>query len=309
MSLVVARKNRNACYIVSDTHWINHLKKEEATPLQGVVKSSILSPNLCVCFAGDLDSAGQALRTYSVYDDDSNLVTRTVDHFLNHHHLSNKGTDFILAFGSPHNKLVEIKDGSCQEVLAAWIGSHNAFNRFQGYMSMSTDAIRQELKLENAAEMYILKIPEHPDTDDILYEKMKASMFAVIQALEVPEVGGIVVPVAIHQGGFKYMDYVDIITHPIRFDLLPTNTWNVVPFGTAMEGGYAFNFMGTTEGQAPRAAMYFLQGNFGVLFLPEEAGYLAPHLLTNVSPLDFVERLKLDYGLKVHCVFSTPNMS
>src|SRR5436190_10424251 len=119
----------------------------------------------------------------------------------------------------------------------------------------------------------------------------------------IADVGDFAVPVAYDGNRFRFMDYADVLTHPLDFELIPKEKdgWSTVPFGTTEEGGYAFNFMSGTDGNNS-AAMFFLQGNMGLVFRSSDGGLLRPlPPFREISALDFVEKVEKEYGENLGC--------
>jgi tetratricopeptide (TPR) repeat protein len=99
------------------------------------------------------------------------------------------------------------------------------------------------------------------------------------------------------------MCYADVLTHPLRFDQLSPGESMKISFGTNEQGGFAFNFIGGSyDGFGP--AMYFLQGNFGILFVPRDNGALYPKLYSKLSPLDFSEEIETEFGIDRRSMFT-----
>src|SRR5205814_2108714 len=103
--------------------------KQTGHPSDGVIKTVIVNPTLCVSFAGDIEPAEDAIKQIQATDDLERVLTVVAN--------SSKGnrTDFIVCTSKPDIKIFEIKNTVCIEVQHSWIGSANAFSRFQGYFN------------------------------------------------------------------------------------------------------------------------------------------------------------------------------
>ncbi len=59
MSLIVCRKEKDVLFIVGDTKLTypkeQYPEKQTGHPADGVIKSIIINPKLCISFAGDTD--------------------------------------------------------------------------------------------------------------------------------------------------------------------------------------------------------------------------------------------------------------
>jgi hypothetical protein len=185
--------------------------------------------------------------------------------------------------------------------MTSWLGSAAAFSRFQGYAIRALTPLDTPL---NTVAFEVFQVVEGPsgETEPNPLERMTALRY-VIEDSSIPEVGGFVVPVGLHQGRFQYMTYVTVLTNPIRFDLMPQEF--VVPFGTAAEGGYAFNLMPDPTSSSKGLALYFLQARYGVAYTPK-GGLLRPIAFTNVSPLEFEAKISATLGLHAQSMFTQP---
>jgi tetratricopeptide (TPR) repeat protein len=101
------------------------------------------------------------------------------------------------------------------------------------------------------------------------------------------------------------MDYVDFFTHAIPRGNIPAQM-TTIHAGTAAQGGYSSNFMnGQGSNGSNVAAVYFQQGNFGIVYLSEGGGFPRPHVIENVSAVDFVDRARERYGVVLNCRLAT----
>jgi len=295
MSLVVAQQWDSMIVVVGDTHLVDPYG-DRIGPLQGIVKTRILADHLCISFAGSLYWAEVAFRELdqgAVQD-----VNTAIEILGRIHRESNQAVDFLVASSKPKPLLTQIKDGGVRTVVVSWLGSARAFARFQ---AVTSPAPRQGPIGTVSFEMY--RLPEGPHAHNEDYAALLHRMRTVIEASDVPEVGGFVIPIGLHKERFEYMDYATVLTHPIRFDLMPTEF--VVPFGTAAEGGYGFNLMSGTQGSGS-LAVYALQGRCGAVFLSRD-GILRPIVFPNVSPVEFEDQTSQQLGIRFGCMFSTPH--
>jgi tetratricopeptide (TPR) repeat protein len=299
VSLIVARQAGPHIVRVGDTHLTDPLGSERASALQGIIKIRILSDTLCVSFAGSLYWAEVGFAELE------NLGAVTIeavtDILVKVHQDSSRSTDFLVTTTMPSLELLQVKDGQVRPVSVSWIGSEAAFKRFQEY---ATGALAAHPQLENTVSLSAFRIPEATSGEsNELYGQLMNAVRLVIEDSSLPEVGGFTVPVRSHKGKFEYMDYATVLTHPIQFDLMPSEF--VVPFGTAEEGGYAFNLMSDRVSSMKGLAVYALQGRYGVAFVPR-GGLLRPLPFRDVSPLEFEEAAAARLDLSVGCMYTQP---
>src|SRR5688500_18747112 len=134
MSLIVARKSENQLSIVSDTKLIypNHeVKGLKSNPSEGMIKSIIISPDICVSFAGNFDEAENAFKEIQAGES----LDKIMEILKRFHKLSNYKTEFLLCYGQPEPTIYKFKNNEYGPVTSSWIGDQKAFNRFQESMN------------------------------------------------------------------------------------------------------------------------------------------------------------------------------
>jgi hypothetical protein len=302
MTLVIARKQEQIIYIVSDTQ-LTH-DDHERMDFTGIIKTKIIFTNFCVAFAGRDKLADGYIKEFCTKFKKIESVQKTINSFLDYHLRSKTEVDFILAFGEPHFSLVVVKDGEPKFQDIAWIGSQPAFELYQQYFHNVIHPIPAPLGTVE------LRLETLPKTDNDKYRsvfiKSKKSLDAVIHDSKVENVGNFSVAVGCLEGKFEFLDYVSILTPPRIPD--STKSGSLLHFGTAEEGGFSINFMGgASEDGQQVAAIYFLPGSFGHLYLPENDGFLRPTPSIKGTPIEFKEHLKSQYNVDVYSAHLHPN--
>lgn len=295
MSLVVARKFGSQIYIVSDTK-ITYCNRE-TKPLEGVVKSIILNPFLCVSYAGTVEYANDAIKKYKEKHDywDFKNQKVIVEHFLDYHKNVSYETEFIISFGKPTVKIFEIKNGLSKVVETSWIGDKDAFELYQNYFITSNTNIG----LHNGYfKTRISQQPDGKDANSDIYTRMLQSISQVVENNNIKTVGQFFVPAVFDKELFHYLAYAESFTHQIPLEQMPDVF--PLPCGSAETGAYSFSF---TEGLHKRKriiAIYILQGKLGVIFLSENEGVMNPILFKGVTPEEFRNEVKKRYKFKVN---------
>lgn len=200
-----------------------------------------------------------------------------------------------------------MKNDEAEDTASAWVGSQTAFSRFQRYMLEPGQLDPPPRPPSDAAVVRLetIRVPRGDDAAGSILPRLKKAMARVIADSDIEDVGGIVTIVANDESSFKFMDYVDFLTHAIPLEHIPAQM-APVPAGTVAQGGYSFNFMrGVANGHVEVAAIYFKQGRFGFVYLPENGGFARPHPVTDVSAVDFVDHARERYGVEVSCAFAT----
>jgi len=233
VSLVIARVYGRQLLLLADTHLTDPENGQRARPLEGIIKTVVLSDKLAVSFAGSIYWAEKALAEV----DDALKGDVDVQVLLNIlarvHETSGHKTDFIIAEAGDTPLLIEVKNGRAQGVVGSWLGSWQGFERFQGF---ATGALPPKRQPTNTVAFEVFKVPEASPGDVCeSYSSLVNAMRSVIDDETIPEVGGFVVPVGIHDGRFAHMHYATVLTNPIAFDKMPPEF--VIHFGTVEEGG------------------------------------------------------------------------
>ncbi|SRR6266542_6581371 len=130
MSLIVARKQGNQLAIVSDTKLTypnEDIKGQKNNPSEGVIKTVIINPNLCVSFAGDIDYAEKAIKELN----NNHSIEETIKILEKYHNRSDYKTEFLVCAGKPSPIIHKIKVNESKDVHSSWIGDIKAFSSFQ----------------------------------------------------------------------------------------------------------------------------------------------------------------------------------
>lgn len=290
MSLIVARKFKGHIFVVSDTK-LTYPDKEKNTPEHGLIKTTNVSPNTSISFAGDIYYAEEALKQIQ-HSTDINHISEIL---LKTHCESSHETDFILSFvenGEPN--LLTFKEGASTETETAWIGSSDGFDCFQKYFH-DPDSIP-----DTKGEITYFKITKLPDVEDKevqeMYSSLFSSMLGVIEDTSVNEVGGFIVPVMYENSQFVYGHYAHFFRQPIDADqeIPKDGSPATVQWGNAEDGAFAVNFGG---GKETVIAIHFYQGNLGAIYSRENFGLMRPKMYAGWDEIDFVSMLKKDHDM------------
>lgn len=290
MSLIVSRIVGNRVIFMGDTK-LTFPYFDKKHPKDGVVKITIISPQICIAFAGEVENADKALKEIGQEQSKEKIVETLLKHPIN----SVQQTDFIICSGKPQLELLEIKHGQVKSTTTTWIGSQNAFNNFQKYLHSP------ELLINNIKDVAVFKLTPTPfdSTDEVkdLYSRMFEAMNGVIEDDSIPEVGGFVIPVIFEQGRFEYLPYTHSYRRPIVIDkTFPKNTSVSIGWENTEQGGYCINFIGSTKS---KIAIHFHQGNLGVLYQRKAEGLLYPTIVPEKDEIDFIQEIKNDPDFRI----------
>lgn len=297
MTLVVARQVNNNVYIVGDTKFTDSRLRESGQYIGGL-KVVLLTPGLCIGFAGDVEFARRAIQ--GVYDKEVNLFDKNIaiEYFLKYHRDSvgnGLATDFIVAVITECNEqpgafLNEIFRIANLEVYcendAAHIGDNEAFNYFQ-------EGFHHDQQYSGVPTLSISRLGDigRPDFDLSLSSALNA-MQGVIDNPEVLSVDGIRTAVVSEKDQFRYVQYTLVRGTPIP---IRNEMGAPVSFGGVVEGSDikqvgAFSAVG--HGVFP---VYWITGSVGLIYHPEEC--FEPTIISNCTQEEF--RLMVEEKISV----------
>ncbi len=290
MSLVRASKSDSSLIIVSDTKLTyctdstNQFKENH--PITGAIKSIIISPKLCICFAGEVLYAEKLLTETKEIDSVDSIINKAIDvHKLSYD--NGCQTDFIIAHCNETIELVEIKDRKAQNVETSWIGDYDAFRKYQEvYHSNNQDIIDHP-----GVGLSLRKLPDnYNEQQREEYTKMFNAMKAVIDDNSVNSVGGFVVPIVFEDNNFKYNLYYDIY----RRELDNSELDGPISFGSTELGSHSVNFYSSKKNVV---AVHWKFGNLGIVYSPNDKGMLLPEYYSSTDEIDFEYVMDSKYGI------------
>ena len=199
-------------------------------------------------------------------------------------------TDFIVCTSKPEIKIYEIKDTICTEVQNSWIGSSNAFNRFQGYLN-------NQIQDKKSGPSSFIKIEPVISKGDTNLGKVSSAFDKVIGDSSVPEVDGFKVTVIVEDGTFRYRGYIHNYIGLIELKIDPKMLGKQIPLGhgNAGDGSFMVNFFRSNSNHN-NVAIHILQGDLGIVYSRTDNGLLRPKIY-QMDEVDFVDFTKETYDL------------
>jgi hypothetical protein len=277
MTLVVARSLETQLRIISDTK-ITDANAIKSGPLYGALKAVIISPNITVCFAGNVGRGQKAIEDVYKLTADSGLLERILAHLLDVHRAGQGDTDFVVASLGKSQGLNRIADDTIEQGLkTCWIGDFDAF------------AVYQE-SFHNVPEIG----GDEVSNDYIIIGKMSLAFQNLIAQGKVATVDGPEIAVMSTRDGFKYAPKA-IVFPPSQS--IPSGQWATVIFGTAVEGGYGYSIWTPLRAGIGAVGVYFHPGDLGALFYP--ALQPAPFIYSGVSQQVFQKAVSTQFGFDV----------
>ena len=273
MSLIIAKRDGEKIYIVGDTKLTSYPlelypSQMVSSPQEGVVKVTIINPNICICFAGNIEGVDELIRLCRGIR--SNL-TRILNELLAFNKSVNGRTEFILAVSAhPLYKIFEIKNLLLTETIASWIGSHRGFSKFQEKWTFLRETQSR------------MGIDYH----------MSQALKSVIESGIEPSVNGFSIAAGNEARIFSYRSRIEMYVLP---QIIPPG-FSTVGHGTAQEGGYSIHFFPSNKNFTV-LAVHVLQGRFGVVYKAKEGGLLWPEVFSDIDEAEFSKMTYSKFGI------------
>ena len=279
MSLIVAKRDGNNIYIVSDTKLTyssevrGHTQLKTAAPNEGVIKCIIINECLCISYAcDDISEAEKAIKKCREL---SHRIDKILEHLLRINIDTKNSIEFVVCISShPFYKIYEIKNLKQKEVPNGWLGSNKGYNLFQ-------------------EKIYNLKIRDKENENNLSH--LGSAMDEVIKSGKDPSVNGFRISVSNRSGCFEYESYMST-AFPERPIQIKSGQAFAITHGTAQEGGYTFTIF-PSKANYNIIALHVLQGHFGILYKTENGGLLKPKIIPDVDEHEFAEITKKKYGI------------
>jgi hypothetical protein len=262
MSLIIVKQEKDMIYIAADTKLTyegieNHPEQKMASPGEGVIKATLITSNICICFAGDIEGVDELISFCRGIKD----LLRILKALLEFHLSCSGRTEFILAVSQhPFYRIFEIKDLQKIESKSSWIGSKKGFSEFQRYWMEGLSA--------------------HPTMG--LDFNMGEGFRKVMESNVDETVNGFLISVSNEHGVFDYKSKMQISIVP---QVLPPG-YSTIGHGPPQKGGYSVHFFPPSR-DFTVLPIHVLQGNFGVIYKAKNGGLLWPEVIPNVDEQAF----------------------
>ncbi len=218
MSFVYAKKIKNAIAIWGDTkitfNQVNSKALFSSKSIKniyqfGMIKNIIVSPNLCVSFAGNNIVLANNFLSRINHITLPKLLDVALEINLQD---PQNGAEFIICYAyDKEQHIFQVKDGECKDVPFAWIGHCNAFKYFQGIRNGAYPSI---IKSNNPYGVQI-SFEETPKSEiEEEYQALFDAFHKTIFDCGIDTVGGFVVPILYDpdRKQFLYKGYIKSYT-------------------------------------------------------------------------------------------------
>ena len=248
--------------------------------VNGTVKSIILSPNICLSFAGDLDVVKSALKKISNLKDINKITEILLEVNTEHYNKNpNKSADFLLAYVDGGCNLVEIKNACKENKTNSWLGSHRGFSAYQKYFNEYNNISFGSSVGDESFQKY-----------SMIFSRMTESIKKIIDDGNINEVGGIYIAVVYIDGTFKYMPYATVYFSPMQV----VKNGQPLKFASVEEGGFSLNlFSSNIDG----LAVHMYHGQLGILFHKSNHLFMETKVYYPYDIVEFTDEMKQQYNI------------
>jgi hypothetical protein len=280
MSLVVAQATENGPRIVSDTRVTFEWKRP--TFKTGTLKAIVLSPTVTICFAGDVLAGLEGVRDFARALTETNKFDELLPNLQKRTVAGQRRVEFILASVAAGSSITRIRDAEIERKLdSAWIGDHDAFERFQ------------EERQKPLKEFQLEMMNQLPASGRVMMALGNA-MQAVIADPRIPSVDDFCVRIAAKDGEFNYLEQMFIhvgrdITVKAGDDLVSKMAQPI------QEGGYAVSVVEPAKPGTPALGLNFPRARIGLVYLPLQ--YDEAQVIEDVSPNEFSQVVQNRFGV------------
>ncbi|MBM95775.1 MAG: hypothetical protein CMI09_08005 [Oceanospirillaceae bacterium] len=270
MSIVICKTIDKKVFIHSDTRGWNSIA-ERSDIFKGLLKIVILSPTICICWAGNAETAKDAFNgiedRWIKENDTASLCTHlslfSMSDQLDHH------VDFIIIDHSSDAKTFKITKGKIQNKNPGftWIGDYDAYHLFleKWHQTLSTKDPEEYIAFHKAFKIMIENAPSKT-------------------------VGDFQVSVVSNDEGFRYTTYGEAFSP--KQTLSPGTS--VLKLQGCAEGAYSLSCLTTNANEKPGCALYFTPIEFGVILDPSDPFHFGPILHLPINT--FLSEVKRIYG-------------
>lgn len=270
LTLVVAKKVKNAIIVVSDTKLTDDAQTRWSSSDQ-CNKVVCISDEWAVAFAGSTYFADRLFKSLPAGADYRTLTDAILE--VHRVSLSHVATDFILisVLGA---KIFIFKDGECSRTSSstAWIGDINAYSRYQvGFHRMREHREKPGEKISFSPGSRVLRPQIMNDEIDRLATCSSSAMYDVIKNTDIQNVGGVPLILVIALGRQQVWPAISgIFTSPNP--ILEGSPDRDVFYGEAQTGDFNFEVVPMERASSNSLAVFYPNANVAVLFARWEGG-------------------------------------
>lgn len=278
MSLVVCKKIDNKIYIESDSRVtdINAAKNES---VYGVLKTIILYPQLCICFAGNIYIAEKAIS--EIFNHKNVTLPYLLNLLLKYNIEAQNGVEFILCtIRNNSTEIIKISNSTVERKLAtAWIGDIAGFKIFQKNFHELRNFDKGEVQCLNEA---FAKVIDSAEIDTVGDFQISAHTDTTI---------------CLDGWVFQYTEKALVMCQGEMQKVVGSETEQLfkITWGSAAGGSYGISYFISVTPCFHAVALYFAYGNFGVLFCPKIS--FEGIIISDTTNIEFVKTINEKYNI------------
>lgn len=268
MSIIIAKRFEDECIIISDTKVsidigdssVTANGKMRMSPLEGVLKTQIILPRMCVSFAGDVEVAAEIIQSFVIQkprDFHSMLI------FYQRELIKRESdTQFIIAMCDKKRAfLYKIDKNKIETGDSFWIGDYRAFEDFQQYYHS-----------EKYKNMLFRQRVIHAFEDLIAYTSVQTiGDFSISASYDE------------RYGAFIYDDKV--IAYRSKIMSVEANKETIMDEGNAEDGTYMVSVLISDRTDNQVVVLFFDKANVALMYMPitSTRRKLKPEIIRNVT--------------------------
>jgi hypothetical protein len=285
MTLVVARAFGERVRVAADLRVTRRDDTARGYPI-AVLKNVVLTPDVLVAFAGDVDVATAALRQAKAV---ASHVERILEVLVQT--CEQAAVEFIVA--DRPTALWRVSADGIEPTSATWVGDKRAYEVYQrGYHTMP--AVREAIRIEGISPAG--PAPFSPDELEVL-SRMLNGTIALENTGSIASVGeAFVWAHASATRGFQYEQQA--MLQADHEQELPPDRWVTADWGTVANGGFGYSMLVPVEPGIGIVGLYFPHAHLGLLYHPLARD--EPFVYPRVSHSELREAIRSEHDVELH---------
>lgn len=285
MSIIIAKIENNECVFMSDTRvsiengdkTITGNNKIRMSPNEGVLKTHILNPRICIAFAGNTEIASKIIQSFII--EKPKDLNKMLLHFQKQLLLNKDTSEFIIGIITDNNLpiLFKITVNEIESGNSFWIGEPKAFNEFQSFFINS-------------------------NKNDSVIIRAEKSFRDLIKNTKIQTIGDFVISAYYNSSvkSFIYKDYLEVFGG-YNIIQVKANVPTKLSEGSVGEGAFVVNSLISNHTGKQGICLYFSKGNVGYLYIPisEINININPIVINANNKIDLVDKIKIQFGIEL----------
>lgn len=286
MSLIIAKVEGSGCLFISDTKVsINNGDpsvtadgKIRMPPEYGILKIHILTPRICVAFAGDVSLCTNTIQSFIIRKPQTPIGI--LQHFQNELIKYDSNSAFLLCLADPDKGpfLYRIDKNSMIHGYSFWIGEAKAFSEFQSFFLQPRES------------------------GVSTFNHATASFKKLVDKTIVKTVGDFVIS-AYFNHDYQSFIYEEAAVSSSGFKIrrIKGGVWTALDEGSVMDGACVIASLISNDLGKPAICLFFEKGDVAFLYFPISASNVrvSPVVLSGIDRHTLKRRVKEEYGIEL----------